>query len=50
LIPTISTFFQQFSEKECGKGQGTIAAMQQTRAFSRFALGKVRSIWRITKK
>jgi hypothetical protein len=42
LFPLIPTSFQQFSEKECGKPQGTIEAMQQTCVFSRFALEKVR--------
>jgi len=42
LLPLIPTPFQQFSEKGCGKPQGTIEAMQQTCVFLRFALEKVR--------
>jgi hypothetical protein len=42
LLPIIPTSFQQFSEKQCGKQQGTIEARQQSRVFLRFALEKVR--------
>jgi hypothetical protein len=33
LLPIIPTSFQQFSEKQCGKPQGTIEAMQQSCVF-----------------
>jgi hypothetical protein len=42
LLPIIPTSFQQFSEKQCGKPQRTIEAMQQSCVFSRFAHLQVR--------
>jgi hypothetical protein len=44
LFPIIPASFQQFSEKECGKQPRTIAAMQQSCVFWRFAHGKVRAL------